>query len=391
MIKLNKGILSIDHGYKFSDISKIVNDYKINNKDKEVISLGIGDVSIPICIPVIDAMHESVDDLSNMDTFKGYGMYYGLDSLKETILKNEYSLFNFTNDEIYISNGTKSDSTNILELFDMDSKILITDPMYPIYKDGALSLNRNVSVLKCVEPDFLSLPPKEKYDIIYICSPSNPTGVCYNYDKLEKWIEYANKNNSVILYDNVYYRFITSEDSVKSIYEIDGAKKCAIEFRSFSKHASFTGVRCSYYIIPKEIYDGINKYWKLRTINRFNGADYIAQKGAEAVYLDESKKIIDKNIKYYLENARILKDCFIKNGFEVVGGVDSPFMWVKTKNDMSSLDFFKFFLSELNIIIIPGIIFGTLGEKYFRASALGNRFDIIESTKRISDYYEKSN
>jgi LL-diaminopimelate aminotransferase len=240
-----------------------------------------------------------------------------------------------------------------------------------------------------MDEDFIPKVPKEKYDIIYLCSPNNPSGVCYSYDELVPWIDYAIKNNSVILYDNVYSSFIRSKDKVKSIYEIDGAKKVAIEFKSFSKNASFTGVRCSYYIIPNDISDGINDIWKKRTLNRFNGSDYIAQKGAYASYCSEAKKEINNNIDYYLENAKILRDCFNNLGFKIYGGVDSPFIWVKIKDKISSFEYFKFLLSELNIIVIPGIIFGDNADNYFRVSSLASREVINESIERLNKYYEK--
>ena len=233
--------------------------------------------------------------------------------------------------------------------------------------------------------------PKEKYDFIYICNPSNPLGVSYDKPTLEKWIDYAQKNKAIILYDNVYHSFISDKNIPKSIYDIKDAKKVAIEFRSFSKNASFTGVRCSYFIIPNDIDKEINKLWKKRTINRFNGADYIAQKGAEATFLPEAKKLISENIKYYKDNAKILKNVFKKYKYEISGGTSSPFLWVKNPNNLKSWEVFDFFLKELNIIIIPGIIFGNKGDNYFRISALGKKEDILKAKERIEKYYEKEN
>ena len=390
MVKLNNYLNKMEKENIFSNVTLKVNNYKSKNPNAKIISLGVGDVSKSIVKPVIDAMHKAVDDLSDEETFMGYGSYYGYDFLKEEIIKNDYKNFNFTNDEIYISNGTKTDSTSILELFDINSKICISNPMYPINKNGALCLNRDVSVLNANENnDFIPDIPKEKYDIIYICSPSNPTGIAYTYKDLKKWVDYAIKNKSIILYDNVYSSFITSKDVPKSIYEIKNANNVAIEFRSFSKNASFTGVRCSYYVIPNKISNGINVLWKKRTINRFNGADYIAQMGAKASYSNEAKSEIKKNIEYYMKNASILRECFIKLGFKVYGGIDCPFMWIKTRDNMKSWDFFDLFLNKLNIVIIPGIIFGNAGDKYFRVSALASREQIKEAIERISDYYEK--
>ena len=387
MFKFNELLLNMEEDNIFKNVSLKVSNYKKNNPDKNVISLGVGDVSKPIVKPIIDAMHDAVDDLSDSNTFKGYGSYYGYDFLKEKILDFEYKEFDFSLDEIYVSNGTKTDSTSILELFDINSKICITDPMYPIYRDGAASLSRNVFLLEM--KDDLPVIPKEKYDIIYICSPNNPMGIAYNRDYLGKWIYYAIKNESIILYDNVYSAFIESSDVPKSIYEIDGAKKVAIEFRSFSKNASFTGVRCSYYIIPKEIKENINSIWKKRTINRFNGADYIAQKGALASFLPDAQELIKENIDYYKNNAKLLRDAFSNFGFHYIGGIDSPYLWVKIKDNKTSWEMFDFFLKELNIIIIPGIIFGKNGDNYFRVSALGKNEDVLEAIRRMGEYYNE--
>jgi len=391
MAKLNDRLYELISENDFSTVTKRIKEYKTSHPDAKIISLGIGDVSKPIIKPIIDEMHRAVDDLSDIKTFKGYGAYYGYDFLMEKILENDFKDFNFTKDEIYISNGTKTDSTSILELFDIDSKICITNPMYPIYRDGAVCLNRKTSELVLSEEeDFVPTVPDESYDLIYMCSPNNPMGIAYTYSDLQKWVDYALKNNSIILYDNVYESFITSNSTPHSIYEIPNAKKVAIEFRSFSKNASFTGVRCSYYIIPNEIEKDINRLWKERTINRFNGADYIAQKGAAAYYLAESQKLVKQNIKYYIDNATNLKAAFNELGFKTWGGIDSPFMWVKTKNNMSSWEFFDFMLENLNIIIIPGCVFGNFGDNYFRVSALGLSADVNDAIVRLKEYYEKS-
>ena len=388
MVKLNSFLIEMENNNIFSNIGKKMSLYKKNNPKNNILSLGVGDVSKPIPKKVIEAMKKAVVDLSSMDTFKGYGSYYGYDFLKEKILLNEYKNYNLSLDEIYISNGTKTDSTSILELFDINSKICITDPMYPIYRDGAACLNRKVELIE-VDSNFVAKIPNEKYDIIYICSPSNPIGICYDYGTLKKWVDYAIKNKAVILYDNVYSSFIVSENVPKSIYEVPNAKKVAIEFRSFSKNASFTGVRCSYYVIPKEIEKGINELWNRRTINRFNGADYIAQKGAEAVYTKEAQKEIKNNIDYYHKNAKKLRDSFLSMGFTVFGGIDSPFLWIKTKDNMSSWDYFDFLLKKFEIVVIPGIIFGKNGDEYFRVSALAPSEVIDLAIERLEKYYEK--
>ncbi len=379
---LNKDLLQMDTDNVYAEVTEKVNVFRRKNPEVKVISLGIGDVSLPIVGPIIEAMHKAVDDLSDMDTFKGYGGYYGYDFLREAILKNEYQKYGFSIDEIYVSDGTKTDSTSILELFDKDSTILLANPTYPIYRDGAAALNRKVEYTN-LDENFVMQVPNKKYDIIYICSPNNPVGNAYTKKDLEKWVNYAIRNGSVIIFDNVYQGFVRSREVPDSIYEIEKAKNCVIELRSFSKIASFTGLRCSYYVIPNQIYQDINVVWKRRTMNRFNGASYIAQRAAEAVYLPKTQKLLKKNIDYYLENARILKEGFKKAGYEVFGGKDAPFMWVKSKDQKTSWQMFDYFLKELNIVVIPGIIFGTEGDNYIRISALGQIENSIECIERM--------
>lgn len=392
MIKLNKKLYELQREDLFSKVTKRINEFKASNPNVELISLGIGDVSKPVIKPVIDAMHKAVDDLADMETFRGYLAYTGHDFLKDKIIAYDYKGLGFTRDEIYVSCGTKTDSTSILELFDIDAKICITNPMYPVYKDGATCLNRKMTELPLDDKDnYVSDIPKEKFDVMYICSPSNPIGIAYTYQELKRFVDYANANDCVILFDNAYFPFITSSNVPKTIYEIEGAKNCAIEFRTYSKVASFTGVRCSYYVIPNDIDKDINILWKERVINRYNGTDYIAQRGAEATYLEESQKLIKANIADYMDNAKILRDAFISLGFEVWGGIDCAFMWIKTINDMDSWDFFDIMLNELNIIIIPGSIFGSFGKNYFRVSGLGNKEDSLKAIKKLEDYYEKKN
>lgn len=383
---LNKDLERIEKDNTFSLVNKKLKAFKLANPDKKIVSLGIGDVSKPICKPVIDAMHKAVDDLGDIKTFSGYGNYYGLEKLRETILKNDYKDLDFSLDEVYVSDGTKTDSTSILELFDKDVKVLLGNPLYPIYKNGCLSLNKNIEEISLNEEYKLAVPDKH-YDIIYLCSPNNPIGNAYTYNELKKWIKYALANKSIILFDNVYEPFISSKDVPHSIYEIKGAKKCAIEFRSFSKKASFTGLRCSYFIIPKQIAKNVNYYWKERTLNRFNGASYVAQIGAIATYSKEAKRIQKQNIKEYKANAKYLKKSFTKLGFEVIGGEDAPFMWIKIKE--KSWDYFDFCLKNLNVVVIPGVIFGSNGEHHIRISALGKIEDSKIAIERFKEYYEK--
>ena len=382
----NQNLKHIEKDNTFSLVNKKINKYKKDNPKAKIISLGIGDVSKPISEPVIKAMHKAVDDLADMKSFKGYGNYYGLLKLRQTILDNDYKDFNFGIDEVYVSDGTKSDSTNILELFDDDVKILLANPLYPIYKNGCEALSKKIFEVSLNKEYKMDVPNKH-YDVIYLCSPNNPIGNAYTYKELIEFVKYAKKEKAIIVYDNVYEPFISSADVPHSIYEIKGAKKCAIELRSFSKKASFTGLRCSYFIIPKQIDKDINYYWKERTLNRFNGASYVAQVGAIASYSKKAIKIQKQNIKEYMKNAKFLKDSFMELGFKVIGGEDAPFMWVDVRQN--SWKYFDFCLKRLNVIVIPGVIFGSNGENHIRISALGKIEDSIIAIRRFKEYYEK--
>ena len=382
---LNKQLLKIEKENTFSKATRLINEYKSNNPDANIISLGIGDVSKPIVKPIIEAMKKAVEDLGSMDSFQGYGAYYGLKELREAILENEYKNYNLTIDEIFVGDGTKSDSTNILEVFDINAKILVSNPIYPIYQNGTYALGSDVYFGDSDE-NYKMLIPKEKYDVIYLCSPSNPVGNALTKDELKVWIDYALDNNSVLIIDNVYRAFVESDDVPFSVYEIEGAKKTCIEMRSFSKACSFTGMRCSYFVIPKEINKDILNLWKERTINRFNGASYVSQKGAIASYSKESKELISRNIEAYKENTKYLKDSFSKLGYKVIGGTDSPYLWIETKDNMTGWETFDLFLKKLNIIIIPGEIFGSKGKYCFRVSGLGNIENSKEAIKRIEEY-----
>ena len=383
---LNQNILKIDKVNAFSSAQRYVREYREKHPERDVISLGIGDVSRPIVKPVIEAMHKAIDDLADMSSFHGYGGYYGLPELRKTILENDYPNMGFTIDEVYVSDGTKSDCTNILELFDFNSKILLADPTYPIYRNRAYALSREVYYTP-LDENYQMVVPEEHYDVIYICSPSNPVGNAMTYDVLQKWVDYAVKENAYIVYDNVYFSFISSPDVPKSIYEIEGSKQCAIEMRSFSKKASFTGLRCSYFILPKEI-DTV--LFRERTINRFNGASYVAQVGAIATYLPESRLLIEENIRMYKENIAYLKDSFEALGFKVTGGTDSPYIWVKNKEDIPSFEYFKKTLNDIDVIIVPGAIFGSAGEGHFRVSGLGTIENSRIAMERFRKYYEEN-
>lgn len=371
MVKINENLKKIISDNSFIKVMALTNKYKKDSPNKEVISLSIGDVTIPIPEKVVDVMLDTLNKQKYSDTFKGYGSSSGYDFLKKKILENEYGNLNFTLDEIYISNGTKIDCINILELFTNDAKVLISNISYPIYLNGSLVLNKNIYTFPLKEEDnFIPQVPNNHYDIIFLCNPNNPIGNCYNYETLKKWVDYALKENAIIIYDNVYEDFIGG-DLPHSIYEIENAKKVAIEFRSFSKSLSFSGIRCSYYILPNEIYPNVNELWKERTINRFNGVNYVTQVGAEAFYLDEVQDIIKGNIGYYLENAKLLRTGLLKNGFKIWGGENSPYIWVKIKENITSWQVFELYLTKLDVVVTPGIIFGNAGDKYFRVRRWG--------------------
>lgn len=381
---LNKRLENIKEGYNFSDSTETVNAYKKAHPDKEIITLGIGDVSKPICAPIIKAMHEAVDDLATMEHFQGYGIYYGLKELREAIVENEYKQFGITYDEVFVSDGAKTDIGNTLELFDKDASILVSSPLYPIYENTFKCLDRKYTVKKLNDNYKLDIP-SERYDAVYLCSPSNPIGNALTYDELKAWIDYANKNKSYLVIDNVYNAFIESEDVPHSAYEVEGAKNCVIELRSFSKVASFTGLRCSYYVIPKEI--GINNQWKERLVNRFNGASYVAQKAAIASYSKEAQAILKENIKYYKDNAKYLRENLTRLGFKIIGGKDSPYLWIETRDNMTGVEFLDFLLEKFQIVMLPGEVFGD--SRYVRASSLGSIENSKKAIERLNAYYEK--
>lgn len=364
MVKVNDNFLKLQDNYLFSTISKKVNGYKECNPDKKVIKMGIGDVTLPISKAVTEAMHKAVEELENIATFKGYPPEYGYDFLKEKIIENDYKKRNINIDksEIFISDGAKSDTGNILDIFKCENTVAITNPVYPVYIDtNIMAGNKIVYIPMNKENNFIPQIPKEKVDIIYLCFPNNPTGVTLEKHELQKWVDYAIENKAIILYDAAYVAFITEKNIVHSIYEIDGAKKVAIEFKSFSKTAGFTGLRCGYTVVPKEVFGftktrgqiSLNKLWARRQSTKFNGVSYITQKGAEAVYSEEGKKQIKQNINFYMKNAKIIKSEFKKMGFDVAGGINAPYIWLKTPNGLTSWEFFDYLLNEKQIVGTP--------------------------------------
>lgn len=394
MALINENYLSLKANYLFADIDKKVNEFKVANPDKKVISLGIGDVTVPLPKACLDAMHKAVDEMGNVETFRGYGPYEGYDFLRNAIAENDYKAVgaDISPDEIFISDGAKSDTGNIGDIFGIGNTVAITDPVYPVYRDTNIMAGRKIVVIPCEEKNgFAPVPPDFGADIVYICSPNNPTGSVISRELLEAWVKWAHKYGAVILFDAAYEHFIRSKGAVHSIYEIDGARSCAIEFRSFSKTAGFTGTRCGFAVIPKGLCgktgDGqkvqLRDLWFRRQSTKYNGTSYIIQCGAAAIYTDEGRSQVDKTIGYYLENARIIREGLQSVGLSCSGGESAPYIWLKCPNGMLSWDFFEQLLSRCAIVGAPGVGFGKMGEGFFRLTSFGNRKDTIEAVERI--------
>ena len=406
MININENFLNLQDSYLFSTVAKKVAEFTKNNPDKKVIKLGIGDVTKPIVPAVIEAMHKATDELAKPETFRGYGPEQGYDFLRNAIVENDFKGLGIEADEIFVSDGAKCDCGNIVDIFGKDNKVAITDPVYPVYLDTNVMSGRsgnynektgmyeNVVYMPVTkENNFVPELPKEHVDMIYLCFPNNPTGTVLKKEDLKKFVDYAKTNKSVILFDAAYEVFIEEENVPHSIYEIEGAKDVAIEFRSFSKTAGFTGVRCAYAVVPKTLYGytengekvELNKLWNRRTTTKFNGVSYVVQRAAEATYSKEGREQILENIKYYKENAKIIKEGLQEAGFEVFGGVNSPYIWLKTPNNMKSWKFFDKLLEKANVVGTPGSGFGPSGEGYFRLTAFGTQENSIEAIKRIKE------
>lgn len=388
-MKLNSHYLDLKDSYLFSTVARKVREFQAANPGKKVYKLSIGDVTLPLAPAVIDAMHLAVEDMAKKETFKGYGPELGYDFLREEI-KKYYSRRNveLDIDEIIVSDGAKSDLGNLLDIMDADNKVLIPDPVYPAYVDCNIMAGRKIDTCSGNEQNGFKPMPNEDYkpDIIYICSPNNPTGAVYTKDELKAWVDYANKNNALILFDAAYEAFIVDKALPRSIFEIEGARTCAIEICSFSKTAGFTGTRCGYSIVPKQLkFGGIsaNALWNRRQSTKFNGTPYIIQKAAAAVFSEEGEKQIQANLQYYRDNAKIIKEAFEKKGVYHVGGDNSPYIWFKVPNNMTSWEFFDKLLLEKNVVGTPGSGFGENGEGFFRLTAFGDRDDTIEAVKRI--------
>ncbi len=408
MALVNEHFLKLPGNYLFADIAKRVNAFKVSHPKVKVISLGIGDVTRPLAPVVIEAMHKAVEEMANKATFRGYGPERGYDFLREAIQKNDFLPRGIHIDlnEIFINDGAKSDTGNIQEILRWDNNIGVTDPIYPVYVDSNAMIGRagvfengkwtDVTYFPCTaENNFVPQIPDRHVDMIYLCYPNNPTGTVLPKEELRKWVNFALRNDSILFYDAAYEAYITDPDIPHSIYEIKGARKCAIEFHSYSKTAGFTGVRCGYTIIPKELtavtVDGkqrvnLNQLWDRRQSTKFNGTSYISQRAAEAIYTPEGKKQIQETIDYYMENAKIMRETLSKLSYKVYGGVNAPYLWVKTPDGMDSWKFFEQLLYGCGVVCTPGVGFGPSGEGYFRLTSFGNREDVREAMRRIAEW-----
>ncbi len=388
-MKLNGNYKNLKDNYLFAEIARRVNEYKSGHPSAKIISLGIGDVTLPLAEACVTAMKEAAAEMGTVEGFRGYGPDHGYEFLSSAIQKY-YGKFGVSLDikEIFISDGAKSDVSNILDIFDVENTVLIPDPVYPVYLDSNIMDGRKIVFLDANEENgFLPMPPDDvKADIIYICSPNNPTGAVYNRDQLKSWVDYAIKNEAVILYDAAYEAFISDSSLPHSIYEIEGAKNCAIEICSLSKTAGFTGTRCGYTIVPFELMSGdtsLNAMWLRRKGTKFNGVPYIIQRGAEAVFTDEGFRQAKQNISYYMENAKILADALDEMGIKYIGGENSPYIWLKCPGGMQSWELFDHLLTNANIVGTPGAGFGKNGEGFFRLTSFGSRENIIEAVERL--------
>ncbi|MCI7062857.1 MAG: LL-diaminopimelate aminotransferase [Lachnospiraceae bacterium] len=399
MFKINDNYLKLPGSYLFSTIAKKVAAYSEANPSKDIIRLGIGDVTLPLAPAVIDRLHSAVDEMSKKETFKGYAPDLGYAFLRDVIAKKDYQDrgCDIKADEIFVSDGAKSDSGNIGDIFSQDNKIAVCDPVYPVYVDTNAMAGRtgeydpatekwsDVIYMPCTkENNFVPELPKETLDIIYLCFPNNPTGTTITKDQLQVWVDYALKVGAVIIYDAAYEAYISSENVPHSIYECKGAQACAIELRSFSKNAGFTGTRLGFTVVPKELKSGdvtLHSLWARRHGTKFNGAPYIIQAAGAAVYTDEGRKQTNEQIAYYMNNAKLIREGLTVAGYEVYGGTDAPYIWLKTPDKMTSWEFFDYLLENLNIVGTPGSGFGPSGEGYFRLTAFGS----LENTKRAME------
>ncbi len=394
-MKINDNFLKLEGSYLFSTVARKQREYQQAHPDKEVIRLSIGDVTKPLAPAVIEAMHKAVDEMADEATFRGYPPEYGYDFLLDAIQKNDYTDRGIAvdKDEIFVSDGAKSDCGNIGDIFSTENKVAICDPVYPVYLDSNVMSGRtDIIYLPCkAENGFMPQLPDEVPDVIYLCFPNNPIGVAASREQLKVWVDYANAHGSLILYDSAYEAFVT-DDSVRSIYEIEGAKTCAIEFRSFSKTAGFTGVRCGYTVVPKALEFGgvsLNSLWARRQATKFNGVSYVTQRAAEAVYSEEGKKQTKEILAYYQRNVKAIYDGLTEAGFTCYGAVNSPYVWLSVPQGMTSWEFFDDLLEKCQVVGTPGSGFGSCGEGYLRLTGFGNYEKTLEAIERIKLAYGK--
>ena len=384
-MKINANYSNLEKSYLFANINQKIAAFKAAHPERDIIRMGIGDVTLPLCPVVVDAMHKAVDEMAAKETFKGYGPEQGYDFLREAV-QNYYKKINVDLElaEIFISDGAKSDLGNILDLFDKDNTVLIPDPVYPVYVDTNTMDGRKIVFMEAnAENSFLPLPDASvDADIIYLCSPNNPTGAVYNREQLAQWVAYAKEKDAVILFDCAYESFVATPDLPRSIFEIEGAKDCAIEFCSLSKTAGFTGVRCGYTVVPKAL-EPLNSMWLRRQTTKFNGVSYIVQKGAAEVFSEEGIRQTRENLAYYMRNAKIIADTMKELGIWFTGGENSPYIWQRCPKGMGSWEFFDYLLNEAGIVGTPGAGFGKNGEGFFRLTAFGNYENAVEAMNRL--------
>lgn len=401
MFTINENYLKLPGSYLFSNIAKKVNAYQSENPEAQILRLGIGDVTQPLAPAIIEALHKAVDEMANAETFHGYAPDLGYEFLRNAIAKNDYKDrgCDISADEIFVSDGAKCDSGNIQEIFGLDNKIAVCDPVYPVYVDTNVMAGRSgeynpntqnfdgMIYMPCLEEnDFVPEFPKENPDIIYLCFPNNPTGATITKAQLQEWVDYAKRIGAVIIYDAAYEAYITEEEIPHSIYECEGARECAIELHSFSKNAGFTGVRLGYTVVPKDLKCGdvqLHSLWARRHGTKFNGAPYIEQRAGEAVYSEEGNKQVMEQVAYYKRNAKVIYDGLKEAGYTVFGGVNSPYVWMKVNEGMTSWEFFDYLLSEANVVGTPGSGFGPSGEGYFRLTAFNTYENTVEAVERM--------
>jgi LL-diaminopimelate aminotransferase len=404
MFTINENFLRLNENYLFTTVAEKVKKFSTEHPDANIIRLGIGDVTLPLPPAVIKALHKAVDEMAVKETFRGYGPERGYDFLLEKIAENDYRAhgIDISTDEIFVSDGAKSDTGNIVDILSENNVVGITDPVYPVYLDSNIMrikersiTNSKIVFLPChAENNFLPEIPKKRIDVIYLCYPNNPTGTVMKKEELQRWVNYALENKSLILFDAAYEAYVTEDDVPRSIFEIEGAKSCAIEFRSYSKNAGFTGLRCSYTVVPKELktkassgtYVSLNQLWLRRQSTKFNGTAYIIQRAAEAVYSPEGKEEVKGLVNYYLENAKTIREGLREKGWTVYGGVNSPYIWLKCPNTNDSWQFFDRLLEECHIVGTPGVGFGPSGEGYFRLTAFNSHEKTHEAIERIKEW-----